>query len=596
MKLIRLSSAIIAAITAITPLSVSSPSLLTPSTVLAEGSIFDEEEFFVYVGTYKGGLPQFRYLYPTSDGSYNADKVIWEGAPTDLDYGDVLVADGDISMTQVYPAENDPANAHVYFYTLDEGVELNKAGKCSDIMVKKDLTVTSKTYDGSLHWSVRYVDGIGETYYYGLSTYCSDLLVDPLDCEIGDIYSFALYNDYMVVPLIKQTETVTETMVVEIVEVNGTTLLVKPADRPESNERLTLSMKYLDTGIKPIVGMKLEVTYTGDILETYPERFGNVTKVAMVSDENVLLPGQVRVTLVDADTNEPIIYQNDSDSELRYMLFRECDLGDGFIENPAVTGLKTNPEIIKYADLSEDREYTFHIEQSSKVKNYSILSDESSTVRNDNNSYDVVFKLKFTPTGDVNDDGEFNVADAVLLQKWLFAVPDTHLANWKAADFCNDNKLDEFDLCLMKRALIQENKIPVELCIIEAGGVAGALIEYRVYPEGEKKILSYADYTENRDAQPQIITISEEEYAEIMSQAYGSYLEVVSAPIRWSELSFSITIDYADGSQKKASSDRYPSALSKLRNLRDQYQTNQVSYVEPDERYEYGIHSICLVL
>lgn len=57
--------------------------------------------------------------------------------------------------------------------------------------------------------------------------------------------------------------------------------------------------------------------------------------------------------------------------------------------------------------------------------------------------------------GDVNMDGAFNAADAVLLQKWLLAVPDTYLANWEAADFCKDNKLDVFDLCMMKRELIE---------------------------------------------------------------------------------------------------------------------------------------------
>jgi len=56
--------------------------------------------------------------------------------------------------------------------------------------------------------------------------------------------------------------------------------------------------------------------------------------------------------------------------------------------------------------------------------------------------------------GDVNDDGSFGVSDVVLLQRWLLVVPDTHLANWKAADFCEDNKLDVFDLTLMKRTLI----------------------------------------------------------------------------------------------------------------------------------------------
>lgn len=58
--------------------------------------------------------------------------------------------------------------------------------------------------------------------------------------------------------------------------------------------------------------------------------------------------------------------------------------------------------------------------------------------------------------GDVNVDGEFNVSDVVLLQKWLLAVPDTHLANWKAADLCEDNRLDVFDLCLMKRELVNK--------------------------------------------------------------------------------------------------------------------------------------------
>lgn len=60
-----------------------------------------------------------------------------------------------------------------------------------------------------------------------------------------------------------------------------------------------------------------------------------------------------------------------------------------------------------------------------------------------------------TKEGDVNSDGEFNVADVVTLQKWLLAVPDAKLADWKAADLCNDNKLDVFDLIFMRRALLK---------------------------------------------------------------------------------------------------------------------------------------------
>lgn len=58
------------------------------------------------------------------------------------------------------------------------------------------------------------------------------------------------------------------------------------------------------------------------------------------------------------------------------------------------------------------------------------------------------------PSGDVNGDGELNIADIVLFQKWLLANPDAKLVNWKAADLCEDGKLDVFDLCLMRRKLI----------------------------------------------------------------------------------------------------------------------------------------------
>ena len=58
--------------------------------------------------------------------------------------------------------------------------------------------------------------------------------------------------------------------------------------------------------------------------------------------------------------------------------------------------------------------------------------------------------------GDVNADGKINVADVVLMQKWLLTVPDTKLIDWKAGDLCEDEKLDVFDLCLMKRELLKQ--------------------------------------------------------------------------------------------------------------------------------------------
>lgn len=72
----------------------------------------------------------------------------------------------------------------------------------------------------------------------------------------------------------------------------------------------------------------------------------------------------------------------------------------------------------------------------------------------DDGGWIVPLKKAESVPGDVNADGSFTVADVVLLQKWLLCVPDTVLADWEAGDLCKDNRLDVFDLRLMKRMLI----------------------------------------------------------------------------------------------------------------------------------------------
>ena len=61
-------------------------------------------------------------------------------------------------------------------------------------------------------------------------------------------------------------------------------------------------------------------------------------------------------------------------------------------------------------------------------------------------------------TGDVNADGAFTISDVVLLQKWLLSVPDTQLADWKAADFNGDQTLNVFDLCQMRYNLLKQEE------------------------------------------------------------------------------------------------------------------------------------------
>ena len=41
-------------------------------------------------------------------------------------------------------------------------------------------------------------------------------------------------------------------------------------------------------------------------------------------------------------------------------------------------------------------------------------------------------------------------------RKWLLAVPDAELTDWKTADLCEDNIINEFDLHLLKRMLLEQ--------------------------------------------------------------------------------------------------------------------------------------------
>lgn len=56
--------------------------------------------------------------------------------------------------------------------------------------------------------------------------------------------------------------------------------------------------------------------------------------------------------------------------------------------------------------------------------------------------------------GDVNADGVFDIADTVLLQKWLLAVPDVSLVNWQAGDLCGDGILNGFDLSMLRGEML----------------------------------------------------------------------------------------------------------------------------------------------
>lgn len=79
-------------------------------------------------------------------------------------------------------------------------------------------------------------------------------------------------------------------------------------------------------------------------------------------------------------------------------------------------------------------------------------------------AYENVYKKigEQTPSGyvkgDVNDDGEANAADLVLLSKFLLGDKSAKLKSWQAGDLCEDGRLDTFDLAALRKLIIEQGE------------------------------------------------------------------------------------------------------------------------------------------
>ncbi len=126
------------------------------------------------------------------------------------------------------------------------------------------------------------------------------------------------------------------------------------------------------------------------------------------------------------------------------------------------------PVRIEKGSFRDDTEKTFVFEYSGELSADAVIclamydcdnplvKDKDPTVRFDNRNTLSSNRLKLAAAeinGDVNADGVFNVADAVLLQSWLLGDTAAKPVNWKAGDLYEDNRLDVFDFTLMRRAL-----------------------------------------------------------------------------------------------------------------------------------------------
>ncbi|MBP3745966.1 MAG: dockerin type I repeat-containing protein [Ruminococcus sp.] len=466
MKIKKTAAAIIAAMTAIAPLSLNTY-VLTPTAVFAEET-GDYTELPDWIPTDFETALEFRNTYGATHIQDGLVCLVFSeerecernGGKKDEPHYSIYKTDGVMGQLKddIYGTENSSSDYEVVvFKPLESGVfEISLI----DNWVKSSSLESEFGYVRYLTYHTFSVDEdkfVTETDRFSWMPDCvteyqdyvkkngevsvkDDLIVFCLDSAAGTPYTWQQmstgFGDHA--ELYEYYDCSRET---EIPLDGGTTHLMK-VFKATNDGYVTIGLEYRDD----LIGES----------DKPAERSLIADCVVLDDAKTVLLSGSVKVTLADHDTGEPIAYQHTSDSESGCLLFRECELDDDCFENPAIVDLETNPCVVNFKDLSKEHDYSFHLENADKaLGNYTLMPDQTSVVRYDNNSYELVFRLRKSVSGDVNGDGAFNIADLVAFKRWLLGTHDAELVNWKAADLCSDGKLNVFDFCLMRRLLVK---------------------------------------------------------------------------------------------------------------------------------------------
>ncbi len=157
--------------------------------------------------------------------------------------------------------------------------------------------------------------------------------------------------------------------------------------------------------------------------------------------------------------NEKTLKGAKSTSDI-YIYDKDCDIFDSETTIPAE--YKTNkilPDITDNGDwivntptITADEET---VENSVVIHGYAGSSAQAYAEKYGRKFEAIEEEVVETVAGDANGDGEFNIADAVTLQKWLLGSADSKLENPDAVDFCKDGVIDIFDLCVMREEIVK---------------------------------------------------------------------------------------------------------------------------------------------
>ena len=201
---------------------------------------------------------------------------------------------------------------------------------------------------------------------------------------------------------------------------------------------------------------KLEISWD------FGQRFGDAEPIRTLTADctvfdnaqSVLFADTARFSIVDGETGELIdIDENDGiflNPDIRYSTGEE-----GLYACVDLMSLKmtANPYYWNISEYKDADIFEIGLLCNNMPEGYTY----DTVVRKfDNGVMDYVFKLKKTVSGDVNSDGQFNIADLVMLRNWMLGAGDAELSDWKAADLSKDGRINAYDFCLMRRLLAEK--------------------------------------------------------------------------------------------------------------------------------------------
>lgn len=177
----------------------------------AESTDFSADSFFVYTGRYgEQQFPILEYYYP-SDGiagtKFRHRKSYFAGElPVDVEYGDIFITEDEVVTTLDESTRNT--------YELANSTKLENVGSCIELMEIRSLTVTSKSYDAMTMppsyalYTFHLSDEAESYHYYSFDSFGSALGMNISGAAQGDVLTFAVYKDSVIIPVVKSSEEV----------------------------------------------------------------------------------------------------------------------------------------------------------------------------------------------------------------------------------------------------------------------------------------------------------------------------------------------------------------------------------------------------